>query len=573
MVITMNMKAFWMSSKGWVLSKYIFFLLLCSYSLQGQSLLDSLFISPVDYKLKLSGSFGELRSNHFHTGIDIKSENGQGGDKIFAIADGYISRIKINRGGYGQAIYIDHPSGHTSVYAHLDSFNDSISSYISLIQEELESWEIDIHLNKKKLIVKQGEMIGILGNTGRSYGPHLHFEIRDTKSEKPINPFLFGIKPTDNKKPLVFSVDVYGLDYKDQLVDKKTKYCKEKNSGILDMGVYKINAWKAGIGVQVFDQMDGAKNYNGLYELKMEVDGQLMYGFKMDTLSFDQSRMINAHIQYECKMKEDRSVTKCYHNKCGKTIILSMTPTNGKIDIFQDKPRKVKISLIDLEQNITEVELDVYRTETQTDSYTYQKYLPCGQDSSFSINGTKFKFFDTSLAHDLPFNYIVEDNLHKISDRKYPLTDYIEVAIPIDTVIQNKEKLCLAFREKGKVKSFGGELSDGYLVTKINQFADFFIFQDTLPPSIIPEYFFTSSTTAKEFRFKLSDNLINKGTMDDFSYDVYIDNKWTACFYKSLDNLLIIPVNYLEKGIHSLRIEAQDYYQNNSVYEKKFVLN
>ena len=168
------------------------------------------FRSPLDIPLYLSGNFSELRSNHFHTGIDIKTQSVEG-KAVYAVEDGYVARIKISTSGYGKAIYIRHPNGYTSVYGHLQKGNPEIEKYIQINQYKKETYTIELFPGKDELLVKKGDMIARSGNSGSSGGPHLHFEIRETRSEEPVNPLLYGFNITDNIRPIIKGIRIYPL--------------------------------------------------------------------------------------------------------------------------------------------------------------------------------------------------------------------------------------------------------------------------------------------------------------------------------------------------------------------------
>ena len=167
------------------------------------------FMSPLDITLVLSGSFAELRSNHFHSGLDIKTK-GKVGFKTYASAEGYVSRIKISRYGYGKALYITHPNGYTTVYAHLQKFAPKIEAYVKKQQYKKETFELELFPKAEELKISSKEVIAYTGNTGGSGGPHLHFEIID-QQERPINPMLFGFDIKDTTKPVVHELYGYPL--------------------------------------------------------------------------------------------------------------------------------------------------------------------------------------------------------------------------------------------------------------------------------------------------------------------------------------------------------------------------
>ncbi len=258
------------------------YIICCFTSASSQDTLSvESFVIPIDHKIKISGSFGELRPNHFHAGIDFKSKNGSEGDTIRASASGFISRIKVQSGGYGQVIYIDHPNGYTTVYAHLQKFNPAIEAFIHQKQYNIKSYEIDVYPEQNRFQLEQGQFIGLMGNTGRSYGPHLHFEIRNTETEHPINPYILGIGPKDTKPPSIYSIGIHGLDNDHHSVWSKSYTWNKKSSPS-----YEIPAWRVGMSIQTFDLMDGSTNKNGIYSIEMLVDDTLYYKHVMDEFNF-----------------------------------------------------------------------------------------------------------------------------------------------------------------------------------------------------------------------------------------------------------------------------------------------
>jgi len=269
------------------------------------------FRSPVDHDIKLSGTFGELRPNHFHAGIDIKAQMGKTGQNIFAVADGIVSRINIKSSGYGNALYIDHPNGYTSVYAHLEKFPKHIAEYMKEQQYDTHTSEIEHYPSAGMFSFQKGDIIGTLGMSGRSYGPHLHFEIRDTESEIPINPLLFGFSIDDKVRPDLRSVKLYGLD--DQMCELESKQYTLRKRGSSykpSKDTLMMKSSEVGVALKAYDQMTGVSNLNGIYALEMYVDDSIHFQFTMDKISFDETRYINAHMDYA-----EREVKKSYYNR------------------------------------------------------------------------------------------------------------------------------------------------------------------------------------------------------------------------------------------------------------------
>ncbi|MEL6987122.1 MAG: M23 family metallopeptidase [Bacteroidota bacterium] len=278
----------------------VFIFLLFVHFVIGQALIPNTFISPVTYEMKLAGTFGELRSNHFHAGIDIKSPNGQEGSPIVAIEDGFVSRLAVKPRGYGKAIYLDHPSGHTSVYGHLQKFVPRLAEFAKQKQYELESFQVDISINSDSLFFNKGDTIGFLGNTGSSAGPHLHFEIRNTKTEVPINPLLFGYNVKDSRKPFVRDLRAYLLDKEHHSFNQQKIDLRKTKEGYYTSAEDTVNigAWRTSLACYTLDQMNGAPNRNGVFAISLYVDDTIRFHFTMDSIPFDKSRYLNAHLDY-----------------------------------------------------------------------------------------------------------------------------------------------------------------------------------------------------------------------------------------------------------------------------------
>ena len=257
------------------------------------------FISPVDHKITLSGNFGELRSNHFHSGLDIKTQQ-RTGLKVKASANGFVSRIKVSHFGYGKALYITHPNGYTTVYAHLQKFSPEIEAYVKKQQYEKESYEIEVFPKAEDLLILKDTLVAYSGNSGGSGGPHLHFEIRD-KQERPMNPMLFGINIKDSSNPIVKSIYVYPLD-KNSFVNssntkQKIRLTPLKNG---DYNTENINAiGNIGFAINAFDRQDLAANSNGVYNIQTYINGSRNFEIDFKRFSFDETKHINQLIDYE----------------------------------------------------------------------------------------------------------------------------------------------------------------------------------------------------------------------------------------------------------------------------------
>jgi len=338
----------------------ILFTLSMFYVKSQQNYPTEYFQKPLNIPLILAGTFGELRTNHFHAGLDFKTQQKEGFD-VMAAAEGYVSRIKISHWGYGKAIYITHPNGYTTVYGHLKKFNKAIEAYIKAKQYQKESFEIQVFPKSHELLVKKGEIIAVSGATGGYVGPHLHFEIRDTKTEKPINPLLFGFKIKDNRSPQINVLMGYPLQDDAQInqynVPLKLHYKKMPN-GVLLADKIKASG-RIGFGINTFDRQDGAWNKNGIYNLKMLVNDALVYEHEVESFSFAESRQLNLLIDYERYKDIDQRVQRCFIVPKNNLSIYKNCINRGEIHIEDGLTYTVKLITSDFSGNKTTLQIPI----------------------------------------------------------------------------------------------------------------------------------------------------------------------------------------------------------------------
>lgn len=541
-----------------------FFVLILSNSvLFGQNEFD--FQSPVQHNIVLSGSFGELRSTHFHAGLDIKPTQPDSPDEILCVELGYISRIKIKRSGYGRAIYIDHPNGYTSVYAHLSTFTPKIQEYVEQIQRSAQSYEIEIFPTPGEFLIQKGDVIGLLGNSGRSYGPHLHFEIRKTETEHPVNPMLFGIGPQDDIAPILTSLLIHGLNPKKQ-AEQKLYY----DQGKIPNSIY-VNAWRAGIGISGYDLMNGASNKNGIYRLTLFVDDSLYYQQTMKEVSFEEMNQIKAHIDYQTKIDKKRTYALTYRLPGNNLSIIDSIRNDGIIKLFKETPRSIRIEALDLSGNLSTISTQLYRKESVEKSQpkSYNLSVKYQEPVDFQVNPIRLKIPAFSLSNDETL--IIENQLkngikiYHIGEENIPLLQSAALTIQLDSVDKNNsEKLLLVKIEDGKFIDYGTIVKPNSITSYIGSFGNFRLYTDTIPPTIKPLHFPASSGDA--YTFTLKDDVLTKGMAQDFEYDVYINDQWFACEYKELNNILYIPKSICNPT-DNIKIIVVDQNGNEAIWE------
>ena len=341
------------------------------------------FSPPLDIPLVLAGNFGELRSNHFHAGIDIKTQQRQG-LPVHSIADGTIVRIKVAHWGYGKVVYVAHPNGFTSVYGHLSKFSPAIEEYIKKLQYKKQSYEVEAFPDYGEITVQKGELIAYSGDTGSSGGPHVHFEVRSTITEKPINPLLFGFDVRDATDPTLLELFGYSLSPDaeiNQSNDRIQIHFKKQGDGtFLADPVSAIGT--IGFGINSYDRQDLAANKNGVYSVKQLVNGKTYTDYDFETFSFTEGRYINTLIDYEYYVNHQDRIQKCFRVPGNQLSIYRTLVNDGKIVVNEGLTYNVEIQIGDLEDNLTKLiipvegkrkELRIQKEIEKTDDYVIAK--------------------------------------------------------------------------------------------------------------------------------------------------------------------------------------------------------
>ena len=556
---------------------YILLLIFSSTSLSSQD-----YISPFDFPLYLSGTFGELRDNHFHTGIDVKT-NAIEGKNLRAIADGYISRIKVSTWGYGKVLYIVHPqTGHTSVYAHMQKFNSQLEKVIKDQQYKKESFEINFYPKKNSILVKQGDIIGLSGNSGGSGGPHLHFEIRDTKTEHPLNPLAFGFEVSDDINPVLTEIKIY--PHKNSSLNGDKENLRITLTKLQD-GLYSIknkNLKAHGdisFGISTFDRQNGSPtNKNGVYSIKMFIDEKLIHHFEADELSFSEKRFLNAHIDFEEYTDNKIRFNRCYSLPYNRLSNYKVNINKGILNFSDNKLHKIRFEVRDIEDNLSSLEFDIqseesapkFDSESDENLLEYDKAhkleieeLTCYLPSNVLYKDEYFK------AKSTPKNIKTLSKVYHLMDKNIAL--HKEIAISIKENIPNnlKEKSFIALiRENGSFKFKGKTWKDGYLHAKTSEFGQFTIVCDTINPKIFDYKYNKSSEKSGIVSVKISDN--ESGVS---FYRGEINGKWILMDYDYKTNLLKYEIDNdkILKGEQNLRIVVMDKLNNKTVLKKKFI--
>ena len=542
------------------------------------------FRSPLNIPIVLAGTFGELRNNHFHAGIDIKT---QGKEKlnIYATAEGYVSRIKVSPYGYGKALYIDHPNGYTTVYAHLNRYSDNIEEYIQKLQKENQSYEVEDYPPAYLLEVEKGEIIALSGNTGGSSAPHLHFEIRETDTEHPVNPLLFGLKVTDTKNPIIQELVFYGFDevlHQGQTRHKKT--CKLVKDGKYSIGSteLKVNTDIFGVGIKTYDRQNDANNKNGVYSIKMFVDDELHYHFDVDKLSFDEMRYINAHTDYHEWHNKKSWYNKCFIEPANLLNAYEQTGFSGHLELFDGDKKDIEVTVADVAGNSSTVKFKVTKTETGLSFITEppfcNRFLYHSIPNQLTLDNLIIDFPAKAFYNDVFLKYETitkpekspYSQIFKIHTSNVPVHEAFTISIKANNFPEDlREKAIIVHEYKKRKKAITPECWLGdYLKGTAKSFGSFYIGTDTKAPAISAVYDYKNKDISKYdlLRFKITDDL--SGIK---SYSGKIDDEWVLMeFDAKTAQLKYYFDDDFPKGKHKIEITATDACGNTNTFETEF---
>ncbi len=545
---------------------------------------DKYYTSPVKIPLYLSANFGELRSNHFHSGIDIKTQQVTG-IPVSSVAGGYISRVVVSPTGYGNALYIDHPNGTTTVYGHLLRFRDDIREYVKNIQYQKQSFRTDVQVPPNRFPVLQDELIAYSGNSGSSGGPHLHFEIRDTQTEEPLNPLQYRFDVTDNTPPKIFALEVAPLSNPSHVnysSDKQVfpivfydgKYHLKENPVIPVYG-------EIGFAIEANDYFDGTWNKCGIFSITLFIDGEMYFQSKIERFSFAESKAVNSYIDYEEYVEHGRRFQKTWRDPGNQLEIYDYLRNEGVFKVRDGNPHLVKIEVDDVYGNrsILEFRVNSKYKKMELPEEKMVAFFNYDKPNEYQSENFKIEIPAGSLYKNLKFNYQEKkakgfySGLHIIHSEKVPLHNNAEVKIKAENLperLQSKVLLADVDTVSGRAGAAGGEFYEGWVVASIRSFGNYALAVDTIPPRVVPLSIASNSrlTEPDRIRFKIT---------DDFSgikkYEGFIDGKWALFEYEAKYNLIthyFDPQRFKLPGRHDFQLIVTDYKNNTTTYEASF---
>ena len=562
------------------------------YQVHGQ-IPDTVFRRPLDIPVALSGNFAELRDNHFHSGIDFRTQ-GVTGHKIYACGEGYVSRISVSPSGFGHALYITHPNGYTTVYGHLEAFNDDITAYVRNQQYQQERFSVNLFPDPLLFPMKKGDLIAFSGNTGSSGGPHLHFEIRDTKTENPVNPLMFGLGVKDNIPPVMQRLAIYPMSEGSTVNGSANKLIlnlEKAGNHYRIAGGKKISiSGKFAFGIDAYDQISGSSMRCGIYNIRCRVDSVLVFSQTMNRFSFDESRYINSLIDYDYYVKHRVRINRMY------------IEPNNRLSVYDRHIRRGIVSFPDTALHTVSVVVQDFHGNSSGLSFTFE--YTSGKDSPpvplyvpdiTSVPGINRTMYQRELIHVqqglsvvIPADALYDDILFTCSVSKQPKGLYskayrihhpgtplhkaMTVEIAADSLPErlHEKALIVQMDSTGRYSSAGGAYSNGVVRGNPGVFGEYAIGVDTIPPRITPVNIRNGANMRgiKDIRFKISDELSGINT-----YSGWIDGQWALFEYDAKNKLLyyVFDADRLTKNTqHTLELKVSDAKGNTAEYRTKF---
>ena len=476
------------------IQQIVLLLLLTTTSLSSYS---QLYRNPVTIPPALSGNFGELRNNHFHSGVDFKTQQVVN-KPILAVEEGYVSRISVSPGGYGLALYIDHPAtGHTSVYGHLNSFSDKIAAYVLEKQYELESYSVNLHPVKELLPVKRGEQIALSGNTGGSGGPHLHFEVRDTRTQDPLDALEYLARVPDTQKPDLRGIAFYPAEGKGVINGSSNPLRLNISNAGNPLGPGStINAWgRIGVGVKAYDRMNGQGNIYGVKYIRLFVDEEQVFSSSMDRFSFADTRMLNSFIDFE-DWRRRRSFYMRSFIEPGNRLPIYEAVNRGNIDINEERDYRLRYELEDQNGNRLTYSFTVRgRQQSIPEKAHCDNHMAWNFDNSFLDLGFSLTipvgnlYSDICYRHQSTKSSDFYSNVHQVNDKPVPLHNSAKMWIRLssDTLLNKQNYGIVAISDNGKESWLGGDYTPGGITASIRELGgSYAISSDSTPPTITP---------------------------------------------------------------------------------------
>ena len=557
---------------------FLFYLLFCSTLFAQNNFPKDYFSPPLDIPMQLSGNFGELRPNHFHAGFDFKTQQKEG-LKVYASAEGYVSRIKISTFGNGKTIYITHPNGYTTVYAHLQKAVGPIQDFITNTHYKEQSFEIEMYLKPEEIPIKKGEWIAVSGNTGASEGPHLHYEIRDSKTEFIINPMLFGFDSgfRDTKKPVISGLYVYPLFSSTVNTSKRPILL---NTALQKDGTYLADKVLAngpiGFGIIANDYDDVSFNKNGVYSVNSFLNGQPKFGYQFDTHSFDDMRYVNALIDYAKYKKTGQRVQKLFMKNKFDLAFIATDETKGQITPTPNLDNVYRIEVADFFGNKSEITVPIQYDSSvaliPAEPVVSNYFLVANKDNIFEKENASVFFPAGTFYDDFALNFDVRDKTLYLHDDSVPAHSNFTISLTDNALSKELQEKTFIARLDGEQINYNSTFrKDSVFSAKVKTLGKYKLVTDTLAPKVsIAKPIEGKWVSQDAIRLQISD--LGSGIK---TYNGFLNGQWVLFEYDNKTRTITHYFNddFLLNGANELKVIVTDAMGNSTTFETHFFRN
>lgn len=557
---------------------------------------DDYFTSPLGIDLRLAGSFAEMRSNHFHSGLDIKT-NGRPGYRVYSTADGWISRISVSPSGFGNALYVTHPNGYMTVYAHLDRFEEPFASFVRDLQYRQERFDVQYFPERNEFPVSAGDVIAYSGNSGSSSGPHLHFEVRDVRSGWPLHPLLFNFDVVDTTPPRIYRLKVYADENggRVKLHDGRTGGVRVLDSGesaLLDVtrsgDGYRLDRVKmietegpVLFGLQTHDYHEGSNNRLGAFRITLNADDERVFESVLERFSFDQTRYINAHVDFEERTRTGRWVQRS-HVLPGNQLPIYQTTQGGRLHLGPGESRTMQYIVEDIRGNSATLDFEVAGITPDSIRKSEQRSSPfiLRHEAPFSMarTGATLRIPAGAVYRDQPFEYSLSRDrppgaladVHDIHDHREPVHRAYSLSLAVrgDDLGDTSQLTLARVSSDGRLRWAGGSFENGAVTGNLRSFGSYTVAADRKPPTVrLLNMSDGSDMSQRQFiRVRISDNFSGIE-----SYTGRIDGEWVLFEYDAKYGLLTHTFDErIPRGDHELVLEATDNVGNTRTVSARF---
>lgn len=524
---------------------------------------------PVGAEIGLAANFGELRPNHYHMGLDCRTDQ-RVNLPVYAAAEGYVSKISIDGTGFGRALYINHPNGHTTLYSHLNDFAPDLEAYIRKNQYVQKTWKIQLDVPKGLFKVKKGEFIAYSGNTGGSQGPHLHFEVRDTRSDKVLNPLLMGFPIEDDIPPSLIRLALYDRRYSTYEQRPRLLNLKKTDSGYqISGGLLRVNTPVLSFALSAVDRYTGSTNQNGIYSAEIALDGETLSGFRMDSISYDDTRYLNAHIDYPTKARggpflQHLSALPGYRNG----IYKYKYPDGGLIRLSDTLVHQVRLIVRDASGNAAELRFGIQASASALSAAVPARstdFQP-GVVNIFENESIRLWLPETALYDSFRFSGRAVQQQFQIQNTDIPVQDFYPLSVRYSGSTIDTGKMVMKMNALNRQRFRKASCREGWCRAEFRDFGLCELIRDVQAPVVTPLFGFRNGMPLKTRRigFAVTDN-----TKEIASFEGWLDDtQWLLFSNDKSRNFIYTLDEYCGPGKHSLRIVVRDLVGNTT--EKTF---